>query len=195
MHEPRLADWRPTPETPAGRRNLKPRWGAHTWNPGWGSPGAEASCPIHRPKAADQLAVPATQAQSNRSADQQPGWWLVTTPKSTGSEQLLHSPCAWAGASAALVSAGPRDLIVLNHSSYSQIFRCPLYLVSDLHIYWNTIGCSFCSSDQLRVSLVLRGSGLFPHLSHCHLPPSPILCFKYNYILSSPTFIRFWGSR
>ena len=61
--------------------------------------------------------------------------------------------------------AGPRDLIVLKHSSYRQIFQCPLSLVSDLHICWNTIGCSLCSSDQLGVSLVLRGSGLRSQLS------------------------------
>ena len=66
--------------------------------------------------------------------------------------------------------AGPRDLFVLKHSSYCQIFQCPLSLVSDLHICQNTVGCSLCSSDQLGVSLVLRGSGLCSHLSHRHLP-------------------------
>ena len=67
--------------------------------------------------------------------------------------------------------AGPRDLIVLKHSSYRQIFQCPLQcLVSNLHICWNTVGCSLCSSDQLGVSLVLRGRGLCSHLSHHHLP-------------------------
>ena len=35
-----------------------------------------------------------TQAQNLRSADQTPGCLLGTTPKSTGSEKLLHSPCA-----------------------------------------------------------------------------------------------------
>ena len=68
---------------------------------------------------------------------------------------------------------GPRvglgDLIVLNHSSYHQIFQFPLSLVSDLHICWNTVGCSLCSSDQLSISLVLRGSGLRSHLSCRHL--------------------------
>ena len=38
--------------------------------------------------------------------------------------------------------AGPRDLVVLKHSSYRLIFQCPLSLVSDLHICWNTVGCS-----------------------------------------------------
>ena len=65
--------------------------------------------------------------------------------------------------------AGPRDLIVLKHSSYYLIFQCPLSLVSDLHIFWNTIGWSLCLSDQLGISLVSRGSGLRSHLSHCHL--------------------------
>ena len=66
-------------------------------------------------------------------------------------------------------SAGTWDLIVLKHSYYHQIFQCPLSLVSDLHICWNTVGCSLCSSDQLGVSLVLRGSGLLSHLSRRHL--------------------------
>ena len=65
--------------------------------------------------------------------------------------------------------AGPRDLIVLKQSSYRQIFQCPLSLVSVLHICWNTVVCLLCSSDQLGVSLVLRGSGLCFHLSHHHL--------------------------
>ena len=66
---------------------------------------------------------------------------------------------------------GPRDLIVLKHSSYCLIFQCPLQsLVSNLHICWNTVGCSLCSSDQLGLSLVLRGTGLHSHLSRCHLP-------------------------
>ena len=66
--------------------------------------------------------------------------------------------------------AGPKDLIVLKHSSYRQIFQCPLSLVSDLHICWNTVDCLLCSSDQLGVSLVLRGSRLCSHLSRYHLP-------------------------
>ena len=66
--------------------------------------------------------------------------------------------------------SGPRDLIVLKHSSYHLIFQCPLQsLVSDLWICWNTVGCLLCSSDQLGVSLVPRGSGLLSHLSCCHL--------------------------
>ena len=66
--------------------------------------------------------------------------------------------------------AGPRDLIVLKHSSFRLIFQCPLSLVSSLHICWNTVGCSLCSSDQLGISVALRGSVLRSHLSHCHLP-------------------------
>ena len=62
---------------------------------------------------------------------------------------------------------------VLKHSSYRLIFQCPLSLVSDLHICWNTIGCSLCSSDQLGISLVLRRGGLRSHLSRRHLPGTP----------------------
>ena len=57
--------------------------------------------------------------------------------------------------------------------SHHQIFQCPLSLVFDLHICWNTLGCLLCSSDQLCVSLVLRGSGLCSHLSRCHLEIRP----------------------
>ena len=64
------------------------------------------------------------------------------------------------------------DLIVLKHSSYHQIFQCPLSLVSDLHICWNTVGCSLCSSDQLGISLVLRGSALCSHISPPTSTPS-----------------------
>ena len=76
---------------------------------------------------------------------------------------------------------GPRDLIVLKHSSYCLIFQCPLSLVSDLHICWNTIGCSLCSSDQLGISLVPRGSGLQSHLFCLHL----LLYFPVKYFLIS----------
>ena len=91
------------------------------------------------------------------------------------SQESCSSPCAWAGASAAPVPVrvqgpGPGDLIVLKHSSYRQISRCPLSLVSDFHICWNTVGCSLCSSDQLGISLALRGSGLRSHLWCRHLP-------------------------
>ena len=64
---------------------------------------------------------------------------------------------------------GPGDLIVLKHSSYRQIFQCPLSLVSDLHICWKTVGCSLRSSDQLGISLALRGSGLHSHTCCRHL--------------------------
>ena len=89
--------------------------------------------------------------------------WL--TPKNPTADP---APPAW-GFSHPGPGAGPRDLIVLKHSSYRQIFQCPLSLVSDLHICWNTVGCSLCSSDQLGVSLGPKGSGLHSHLSRCHL--------------------------
>ena len=96
--------------------------------------------------------------------------WPLTQPSMALSQESCSRPCAPArGFSRSSPCAGPRDLIVLKHSSYHLIFQCLLSLVSDLHICWNTIGCSLCSSDQLGGSLVLRGSGLRSHLSHCHL--------------------------
>ena len=71
--------------------------------------------------------------------------------------------------------AGPGELIVLKHSSYSLIFQCHLSLVSRLHICWNTFGCSLCSSDQLGVPLVLRGSGLRSQVSHRYLATATFL--------------------
>ena len=41
---------------------------------------------------------------------------------------------------------GPRDLIVLKHSPYRLIFQCLIqFLVSNLHICWDIVGCSLCS--------------------------------------------------
>ena len=94
-------------------------------------------------------------------------------------------------------SAGPGDLIVLKHSSYRLIFQCPLSLVSNLHICWNTVGCSLCSSDQIGVSVVLSGSGLCSHLSLRHLPDPPSLatinsktCPSVHLTMSSNSFIH-----
>ena len=109
-------------------------------------------------------------------------FFLFKPPWSKRAPGCSHSP-AWlsptnpAADPASGRHAGPGDLIVLKHSSYPLIFRCPLSLVSDLHICWNTVGCSLCSSDQLVISLVLRGSGLCSHLSHRHLSPLTF-CFK-----------------
>ena len=97
--------------------------------------------------------------------------WLLTQPSLALSQESCSRPCAPAGASAGPgPRAGPGDLIVLKHSSYPQIFQCPLSLVSDIYICWNTVGCLLCSSDQLGVSLALRGSGLCSYLSRRHLP-------------------------
>ena len=93
-------------------------------------------------------------------------------------QQTLHPS---RGFSCPAPCAGPRDLIVLKLSSYHLIFQCPLSLVSNLHICWNTVGYSLCSSDQLGISLALRGSGLRSHLSRHHLPRNSIfslLLFK-----------------
>ena len=97
--------------------------------------------------------------------------WSLTQPSLALSQESCSRPCGsgW-GFSHPGSRAHPRDLIVLKHSSYCLIFQCPpQFLVSDLHICWNTIGCSLCSSDQLGVSLVRWGSGLCSHLSCRHL--------------------------
>ena len=55
---------------------------------------------------------------------------------------------AW-GCSHSGPQAGPRDLIVLKHSPYCLVFQCPLqFLVANLHICWDTIVCSLCSSED-----------------------------------------------
>ena len=97
---------------------------------------------------------------------QSPAWLSPKNPVADPAPGLGFQP-PWSPCR----SRGP---IVLKHSSYRQIFQCPLSLVSDLHICWNTVGCSLRSSDQLGVSLALRGSGLCSHLSRHHLlTPSP----------------------
>ena len=95
--------------------------------------------------------------------------WLLTAQPGSLPRILQQTLCLGRGFSCPGPHAGPRDLIVLKHSSYCQIFQCPLSLVSDLHICWNTVGCSLCSSDQLCISLALRGSGLRSQLSCRHI--------------------------
>ena len=107
---------------------------------------------------------------------QAPG--LSLQPSLAFSQESCSRPCSWAsGFSRPAPCAGPSNLIVLKLSSYWQIFQCPLSLVYNLHMCWNTVGCLLCSSDQLGVSLVPRGSGLRSHLSCHHLPYSPPLLF------------------
>ena len=69
--------------------------------------------------------------------------WPLTQPSLALSQESCSRPCTLAkGFSSPGPRTGPRDLIVLKHSSYHLIFRCPLqFLVSNLCIYWNTIGC------------------------------------------------------
>ena len=76
MRAPRLADWGPTPETPAGCPHLKPGVGVH-WEQRLAAP---RTCPRWQ-TGSPQDSVPkqrtcwphTTQAQSTRSADQQHG--------------------------------------------------------------------------------------------------------------------------
>ena len=148
------------------------------------------ACPIHRP-GAEGVGAPEAKAagesslisrwvpliflfflrNSSYSSPPGPNMYLAAHTAQPGSlprilQQTLHPG---RGFSRPGLRAGPGDLIVLNHSSYRQIFQCPLSLVSNLHICWNTVGCSLCSSNQLGVSLVLRVSGLRSHLSRRHL--------------------------
>ena len=113
--------------------------------------------------------------------------WPLTQPSLALSQESCSRPCTPAGGfSCPGPRTGPRDLTVLKHSSYRLIFQCPLSLVSDLHICWNTVGCSLCSSDQLGVSLVPRGSGFCSHLSRRHLPStsSGYLMVRFLFISS-----------
>ena len=137
--------------------------------------------------------------------------WLLTQPSLALSQESCSRPCAGAGLQSPSPARGPGDLIVLEHSSYRLIFRCPLSLVSDLQICWNTVGCSLCSSDQLGISLVLRGSGLCSHLSRRHLsPPSchgdleyrigngvakELICLTHGHEQWWGDCLREWGSR
>ena len=100
--------------------------------------------------------IPPIQAPHSKQAlglSHNPAW---LSPKNLAED--LVAPVG--GFSRPVPHAGPRDLIVLKHSSYHLIFQFPLPLVSNLYICWSTVGCSLCSSDQLGFSLVLRGSGL-----------------------------------
>ena len=109
--------------------------------------------------------------------------WPLTQSSLPLSQESCSRPCTPAGGfSLPSPRAGPRDHIVLKHSSYRQIFQCPLSLVSDLHICRNTVGCSLCSSDPLGISLALRGSGLCSHLCCRHLP----FCFFFHIHFKSP---------
>ena len=110
--------------------------------------------------------IPPIQARRSKQApglSHSPAWFslknLAADPASPAGGFSCPGPCT-----------GPREFIVLKHSSYPLIFQCPLSLVSDLHICWNTVGCLLCSSDQLGASLVLRGSGLWSYLSCRHIP-------------------------
>ena len=103
--------------------------------------------------------------------------WLLTAQPGSLPRILQQTLCLGRGFSCPGPHAGPRDLIVLKHSSYRLSFQCPLSLVSYFHICWNTIGCSLCSSDHLGVSLVLRGSGLRSYLPRHHLPKEPSMVF------------------
>ena len=101
--------------------------------------------------------------------------WSKQTPGLSHSPAWLSpknpaaDPCPGGGLQPPWSLHCSQDLIVLKHSSYPLIFQCPLSLVSVLHIYWNIVGCSLCSLDQLGVSLVPEGKWtLVPPIS----PPS-----------------------
>ena len=120
MSAPRLVDWGPTPENPAGRPHLKPRVGVHQEQRLVATPtGSKLQTPRRHYSGPKPLEPPArkTQSQSKPSATQDSGLELQTsqphqprpqaekllinglatcdgtTPKSTGFEQLLPSPC------------------------------------------------------------------------------------------------------
>ena len=67
-----------------------------------------------------------------------PPWsstWPLTQSSLALSQESCSRPCTPArGFSHPGPHSGPKDLIVLKHSSYRLIFQCPLSLVSSLHI-------------------------------------------------------------
>ena len=74
--------------------------------------------------------------------------WPHTQPILALSQESCSRPHGHWGFSSPGPCADPRDLIVLKHSSYCLIFQCPLqFLVSNLHICWDILGCSLCSSE------------------------------------------------
>ena len=104
-----------------------------------------------------------------------PNKHLATQPSLALSQESCSRPggCQAWGCSCPGPRAGPKGLIVLKHSLYCLIFQCPLqFLVSNLHICWNSIGCLLCSSeDRLGVSTMHSGEWtLLPPIS---LPSSP----------------------
>ena len=104
--------------------------------------------------------------------------WPLTQPSLALSQESCSRPWAQAqGFSFPDPQAGPRDLIVLKHSSSHLIFQSPLYLWSPIFVYARIPLAVHCSSDQLGVSLVPRGSGLCSHLSCHHLPTPVVSCF------------------
>ena len=78
---------------------------------------------------------------SSYSSPPGPNMYLAAHTAHPGSlPRILHQSLRpGQGFSRTVRHADPRDLIVLKHSSYRQIFQCPLSLVSDLHKCWNTL--------------------------------------------------------
>ena len=122
MQAPRSADWGPTTETTAGRPHLKPRVGGC-------EPGAEASCPPHRPKAAD---LPGAHATLILSAAERPAV-PHSVPKQldqlasllTQAQSTRKTGCMQLGPKAADLPAPldsvPKQLIPpATHTTYSQ---------------------------------------------------------------------------
>ena len=109
---------------------------------------------------------------------QHPGssWCQAALPalvgQGAGDLTLLPVSCSrcWArGCSNLGPCTDPKHRTVPAQSPH-HVFQCLQFLASKLHIIWDSICCSLCSSeDLLDVPPGHRGTGLHSHLPRCHL--------------------------
>ena len=100
---------------------------------------------------------------------------LQQVPTSTGPE-----------AAVALVPALVPGTLLYQSNLFTVYFSMSSTILAfNLHICWDSIGCSLCSSeDWLGVPPVCRGSGLHSHLPHHHHPAkSYLFSLELNWIM------------
>ena len=86
-HRQKAPGWARTPKTPAGCPHLKPQ------SSGGCATGSVAGCPLAQTQSRRSAANPGPKPRSATQPNQWPGCLQATTPKSTGTEKLLPSPC------------------------------------------------------------------------------------------------------